>query len=150
MKNLIHKAAIAATLGTMMMGGAFAQTMATLPPLHKSGQVEYLSGGIGKDEATAIERASKQWPLTLEFAVKEKEHAAFVANVSLVVRDAKGHTALQTTSDGPLLLARLAPGHYTIDATLADKTLHRQVSINPAHPAKIVLIWPTGTGESRS
>lgn len=150
MKTLIHKVATAATLGALMAGGAFAQAAATLPPLHRNGQVEYLSGGIGKDEATAIESASRQWPLALEFAVKDKKHADFVANVDLVVRDAKGHTALQATSDGPFLLARLAPGHYTVDATLADKTLHKQVSINHARPAKVVFVWPAGTGESHS
>ena len=60
MKTLIHKAVTAATLGALMMGGAFAQAAATLPPLHRSGQVAYLSGGIGKDEATAIELTSRR------------------------------------------------------------------------------------------
>jgi hypothetical protein len=150
MKTPIHKSVIAATLGALMVGGAFAQSAATLPPLHKSGQVEYLSGGIGKDEATAIESASKQWPLTLEFAVKDKKHADFVANVDLVVRDAKGHTALQTTSDGPFLLAKLAPGHYSVDATLADKRLHQTVLVTPGRPAMAVFVWPAGTGDSHS
>lgn len=150
MKPVIFKTAIAVTLGTLVMGGAMAQTGPTLPPVQKSGQVEYLSGGIGKDEATAIESASKRWPLTLEFAVKDKQRADFVAAVNLVVRDAKGRTALQTTSDGPFLLAKVPAGHYTVDATLAGKTLHKQVSVKHAQPAKVVFLWPAGTGESRS
>lgn len=150
MRTLIHKAAIAAILSPLMMGGAFAQPAATLPPLQQSGQVEYLSGGIGKDEAKAIEIASKQWPLSLEFAVKDKKRAEFAAAVNVVVHDAKGHTALQTTSDGPFLLAKLPPGHYAVDATLADKTLHEKVQVTRGKPAKAVFIWPSGTGESRS
>ena len=89
MKTLIHKVTIAAALGTLMMDGAFAQTATAMPPTHSSGQVEYLSGGIGKDEAMAIESASRQWPLTLEFAVKDKQRADFVANVKVVVSDAR-------------------------------------------------------------
>ena len=90
MKTLIHKVTIAAALGTLMMDGAFAQTATAMPPTHNSsGQVEYLSGGIGKDEAMAIESASRQWPLTLEFAVKDKQRADFVANVKVVVSDAR-------------------------------------------------------------
>lgn len=149
MKTLIRQAAITATLGTLMMGGAVAQA-AALPPLHKSGQVEYLSGGIGKDEATAIESASKQWPLTLEFAVKDKQRADFAADVKVVVRDATGHTALQTTAGGPFLLARLAQGHYAVEATLAGETLHQKVFVKDHHAAKAVFVWPAGTGQSRS
>mgnify|MGYP003385200536 CR=1 FL=1 len=147
MKTLIHRAAIAATLGTLMAGSAYAQSVTALPPVHTSGQVEYMSGGIGKDEARAIESASKQWPLTLEFAVKDKKVADFAADVNVTVRDRKGHTALQATSDGPFLLAKLAPGSYTVDATLAGKTLHRKVHVKQGHMAKAVFEWPAGTDQ---
>ena len=118
--------------------------------MHKSGQIEYLSGGIGRDEAAAIESASTQWPLTLEFAVKDRQRADFAADVKVVVRDAKGHAELQATADGPFLLAKLTPGHYAVDATLAGKTLHEKVLVKQGHPAKAVFVWPTGAGESRS
>lgn len=150
MRTLIRKATIAAALGSLMMAGAFAQAAAALPPVHKNGQIEYLSGGIGRDEATTIESASKQWPLTLEFAVKDRQRADFAADVKVIVRDAKGHAALQTTADGPFLLARLAPGHYSVDATLAGKTLHESVLVKHGQPVKAVFVWPSGTGESRS
>ena len=39
-------------------------------------------GGIGQDESTAIEKACRQWPLTLEFAIRDKHHADFVADVN--------------------------------------------------------------------
>ena len=58
MKSMIHKTALAATLGAMMIGSAFAQAAAALPPVSKSGPVEYLSGGIGQDEAKVIATAS--------------------------------------------------------------------------------------------
>src|SRR5664279_4365003 len=71
MKTRIYKTSIAATLGALLVGTALAQDAATLSPVQTSGPVQYLSGGIGKDEATAIQQASRQWPLTLEFAVKD-------------------------------------------------------------------------------
>ena len=152
MKNLIHKTSLAAALGALLIGGAFAQAATALPPVHKSGQVEYLSGGIGQDEAKAIETASRQWPLTLEFAVKDKQKADFAADVKVkvMVRDAKGHAALQARAGGPFLLVRLAPGHDAVDATLAGKTLHEKVLVKHGQPAKAVFVWPAGTGESRS
>ena len=150
MKNQINNAAIAVTLGALMTGGTFVQAATSLPPVHKSGHVAYLSGGIGKDEATAIENASRQWPLTLELVVKDKKRADFTADVNVRVRDAKGHTALQATSDGPFLLAKLTPGRYDVDATLAGKTLHEKVLVKQGQMAKAVFEWPTGTGKGRS
>ena len=150
MRNLIHKTTIAAALGALMLGGTLAHAAAALPAVHRSGAVEYLSGGIGRDEAKAIESAGKEWPLMLEFAVKDRQRADFAADVKVIVRDAGGRAALHVTSKGPFLLARLAPGRYAVDATLADKTLHENILVQHGHPARAVFVWPAGTNESRS
>ena len=40
-----------------------------LPAVHKTGDVEYLSGGVGSSELAAVKKAAPQWPLVLEFAM---------------------------------------------------------------------------------
>mgnify|MGYP001548248900 CR=1 FL=1 len=150
MSTLVQKSAVAAAMCALLVGGAWAHAEATLPPVQSSGQVEYLSGGIGEAQSTAMQNAEHQWPLTLEFAVKDKKHSDFAANVNVIVRDAKGKTALQTESTGPFLLARLAPGRYAVDATFAGKTLHESVTVAHGAPAKAVFVWPAGTDETRS
>ena len=150
MTSMIQTAAVAAATGALLLGAAFAQAATALPAVHKSGQVEYLSGGVGRDEAKAIESASRQWPLTLEFAVKDKQKADFVADVNVMLRDAEGRTALKAVADGPFLLARVQPGHYTVDATFGGKTLHEKVLVKAGQPAKRFFEWPAGTGESHS
>jgi hypothetical protein len=150
MSTLVHKSAVAAAMSALLVGGAWAHAAATLPPVQRSGQVEYVSGGIGDAESTAIQSAAKKWPLALEFAVKDKKGADFAADVDVIVRDANGHTALQTESTGPFLLARLAPGRYAVDATFAGKTLHENVTVARGTSAKAVFVWPAGTDESRS
>ena len=150
MKIRIHNTAAALTLGALVLGGGFAQAAVTLPPIHKDGQVEYLSGGIGKDEASAIEKASKQWPLTLEFAIQDKKSADFAADVNVIVRDAAGHTRLKTTSSGPFVLAKLPPGHYAVEATLAGRSLHEKVQVKDGPGAKAVFVWPAGVDETHS
>ena len=150
MSTLVQKSAVAAAMSALLVGGAWAHAEVTLPPVQHSGQVEYLSGGIGDAESTAMQRAAHQWPRTLEFAVKDKQHADFAANVDVIVRDAHGHTALQTESAGPFLLARLAPGRYAVDATFAGKTLHENVTVARGTPAKATFVWPAGTDEKRS
>ena len=81
MKTSKHKAAMAAIIVAMTMDSTLVHAAAGLPPIHKVGAIEYLSGGIGQDESSAFERVSRQWPLTLEFAVKDKARADFAADV---------------------------------------------------------------------
>ena len=150
MRTRTYRSAVAAVLGTLLLGLGAAQASAALPPIHHSGPVQYLSGGVGQDEAQAIESASKQWPLTLEFAIKDKAHSDFAAAVDVHVRDAKGHTVLKTTSSGPFLLAKLPAGHYGVDASLRGKTLHENLVVSTGQPTRHVFLWPQGTDEGRS
>ena len=150
MRSIAHSAWLAGALAALAMGATTVHAASPLPPVHKSGAVEYLSGGIGRDEARAIEGEARHWPLTLEFAVKDRPRDEFAANVDVLVRDATGHKAFELTAGGPFVLARLAPGHYNIEASFAGKTLHEQANVEPGHPAKVVFLWPAGTGAPKS
>lgn len=152
MKTLTRKAASAAVLGALVAlitGAALAQADAPLPPVRASGPVEYLSGGIGDDESAAIRKASGQWPLALEFAIQDRQRADFAADVKVRVRDAQGNDVLQATSEGPFLLARLAPGRYAVEATLAGQTLHRKVDVKAGQSSREVFLWAAGADKSR-
>lgn len=147
MKTIFKKTATIATISALLLSVGYAHAGAALPPIHHNGQVAYLSGGIGQDEAQAIEVNSKQWPLTLEFVVKSKHRAEYAADVQVVISDSKGHAALKATTDGPFLLAKLTPGRYAVDAKLGDKTLHKSLVIAGGQPTKALFEWPQGTGE---
>lgn len=150
-----HRLALGATavlnaivLSVVMHGPVHAQ--GTLPAVQKSGVVEYLSGGVGLDESTAIKSASGQWPLSVVFSVQADGRAQFASDVKLAIHDAKGALALDVTATGPYLLARLAPGSYTLHATLDGKTLERKVQVKAGSSARVELVWPTGTNQSAS
>ena len=129
---------------------AHAQAEGSLPEVQKSGAVEYLTGGVGLDESTAIKSASGQWPLSLVFSVQADGRAQFASDVKLEIHDAKGVLALDVTATGPYLLARLAPGSYNLRATLAGKTLERKVQVKKGASARVELVWPAGTNQSAS
>jgi hypothetical protein len=150
MRHLFKKSAAAAALGALLLGNAFGQDAPQVPMVQKSGPVEYLTGGVGLDQSTAIERVSKQWPLTLEFAVKDGARADFAADVNTVVRDAGGRPVIQVDSAGPFLLAKLAPGRYRVDASLQGKSLHQRVVVKRGEPVKAVFLWPADIGHSGS
>jgi hypothetical protein len=131
------------TASLLVAGAQLAQAgSAELPPVRTANGIDYLSGGIGKDEAHAVERAAARWPLMMEFMQIDHHRTAFTADVSVRVRDAQGLAVFQTRSDGPLLLARLKPGRYTIEATASEETLRRSVTVRASHTARISFVWP--------
>ena len=137
------------TAGVLLPGAAHAQSDSALPPVQKSGAVEYLSGGIGLDESMAIKSASRHWPLSLVFSVQAPGKAEFASDVKLEIRDAKGAQVLATTASGPFLLAKLPPGSYSLRASLAGKTLERKVQIKAGGSARVELVWPAGTNQGQ-
>jgi hypothetical protein len=98
--------ALALCVGALMMSSTLVQATTSLPPIHQSGGTEYLTGGVGLEESTAIQSASKNWPLTLEFAIKDKHRADFAADVNVLVSGINDHSELQVKSGGPFLLTK--------------------------------------------
>jgi hypothetical protein len=148
MKLSIRQAAGAATAAIaacLVAGSGLASAASDLPPVHRAGAVSYLSGGIGQNESMAFERAARDWPLSLEFAVKDGQRADFAAGVDIVIRDAAGRAALQARAEGPFLLARLGPGAYDVAATLQGRTMHQKVVVKAGASARAIFLWPTGT-----
>lgn len=127
--------------------GALPLHAGELPPVQQTDGVAYLSGGIGLDESSAIEAESRKWPLTLLFAIKSQQRAVYAADVQVRLLDGRGQLLLETTSDGPYLLLKLAPGPYVVEASLQGKTLRQKVQLKPDSPARIVLVWPPGAAD---
>jgi hypothetical protein len=142
---------IALSLGGL--GGAPAWADGALPAVERIHGIEVLSGGVGRDEARALQGEARHWPLALEFAVKEPKvtnGAEFAADVAVHIRDAHGRGVLDTTADGPFLLARLAPGTYRVDASLDGHALHRDVRVEAGHTSQVLLLWPQGVDGPRT
>ncbi|SEJ94423.1 hypothetical protein SAMN05216567_10686 [Variovorax sp. OK605] len=141
--------AAAAFCGAVLLGAlsAVASAQAAVnPPIFMSHGIEYMSGGIGSDEAQLMETVSPRWPATLEFAVKDSKGADFAANVHVTVRDGSG-TALidNVTSGGPFMVARLDPGNYEVEARLGNQVLKQPLHVLQGAPSKVSFVWPAGT-----
>jgi len=135
-----------------LMGLAGAGLLATahaddLPAVQRQGAIEYLSGGIGLEESTAIEAEGPKWPLTLLFATRRYQRSVYTADAKVTVRDGQGKLLLQTQADGPFLLVRLVPGTYVVEATLDGRPLHQRVVLKPGAPARVVFAWPEVPGD---
>ena len=149
--TFFRRAAAAAILGAALCGTAgVAQAQAALPAVQKVGDIEMLTGGIGKDESTAFEAESRNWPLALEFAIGSGgQRAQFASDVQVTLRDAAGRSVVQTTTAGPFLLLRVPPGNYAVEAVLQGVTQRRRATVRQGASTKAMLSWPAAAGDPK-
>lgn len=139
----LTKYAMSAALAIATVSTALASNV-PLPPEKVQGEVAYLSGGIGKDEARAILAAAKDYSLALEFAVatraKHRSKAEYTAAVPVTIMGLYGKVALSAKSEGPFMLVRLPVGRYLISAERHGKVERRHVWVT-GEPRLVVFEW---------
>jgi hypothetical protein len=139
-KTSVLAAAIAAS-GLVFATSAIAASASHLPQTHMQGDISYLSGGIGKTEASAMKHAATRYPLELEFVAKAKPKDEYLANIKVKIKDAHDKLVLDTTAAGPFLLAKMPAGRYTVSADHNGKMEHRTVEIAPKMHKRVVFVW---------
>jgi hypothetical protein len=92
----------------------------------RAADVPYISGGTGADEREELLAKEKEFNVKIIAAEKSGD---YLAGVKVVIESARKEQVLDTTMEGPVLLAKLAPGTYTIRATSGGQTLTRTVTI---------------------
>ena len=122
-------------------GPALSGDMPSLPPVQVQGAVSYITGGIGEDEAAAFKHAAATYPLEILFVEKAGPKDEFLADVSVSVRNRSGTALLETTSNGPFLLAELPDGKYSIEAEYRGERKHRTVEIRSGAHQRAVFVW---------
>jgi hypothetical protein len=117
--------------------GAMAQLQVTLQQ-GKSGQVSWVGGGTSTAEVDALAALEKGHALKMIFTLTAGN---YLAGVNVKVRDAKGVVVLDQADTGPLLLAKLPPGAYTVSATSEGREQVRKVQIGTGMRTEY-LRWP--------
>lgn len=111
----LWKSILAAPAATCIIASAAWAAMPELPvpQPQKRGDVQFLTGGVGKSERAAIEKEAGAYDLWLTVAERD---GAYLSDVDVRIENDKGQVVLDTRTDGPFLLARLAPGRYSVRA----------------------------------
>lgn len=143
MKIRPRQTLVALTVGTLL-GVMAAAHAGALPEQKQADGIAYITGGIGQSESHAMEAARKDWPLSLEFAVRAGKKSDFTADVKVAITHG-GKPAFQAMADGPFMLVKLAPGKYDIAATHRGITQHRVVELKAGAPARVLFLWPEAT-----
>lgn len=93
-------------------------------PVH-SGNVTYITGGIGSEEREALQRVKTHYNLNVLSAGRYGE---YVSDVTVRIRDQRGMEVVNTNA-GPLLFVNLPPGIYTVEAAVEGQTRSQRVRV---------------------
>lgn len=134
--------AAALTLANSLALGSPADlSLSPLPTEETQGSVRFRTGGIGEDEAAAMQQAESAYPLSVEFLQHAKPRDEFLASVEVTIKDGAGNAVLSTRSTGPFLLAQLPSGQYTVTAEDEGRIKTKRVEIAPHKRDRVVFIW---------
>jgi len=100
--------------------------------------INYLSGGIGVDEAKAIQQ-STGYNLHMTFAVGAQDQ--YTADVDVTIQKSPGQTVLTLNQTGPLVYVQLPPGKYTVVATRNGETRRDVTDVGSGTARNLVFHW---------
>lgn len=102
--------------------------------------VNYTSGGIGINSQERLNARASEFNLKLVFTLNEGN---YIADVNVMLTDAKGRKVVEHTADGPFFMARLPAGQYNVAATYDGKTVTRKISVGRSGLRTEYFRWPS-------
>jgi hypothetical protein len=102
--------------------------------------VSYVSGGVGDEERERIQAFARDFNLELLLVSKS---GAYLANVDVVIKDARGKQLLAAKTEGPLFYAKLPKGHYKLEATKSGETVRKTTDLSGNGQRKLILRFST-------
>ena len=92
-------------LPALTAGTAVAADALLLPPENVKGNVRYMTGGVGFDEAEAMRQAASHYPLSIELAARPDPRDAYprdvyLSNVRVDIRDEQGQSLIRNSRRG--------------------------------------------------
>ena len=98
-------------------------------PAPDNDAVVVISGGIGDKGIAEMQQQEKNYSVKVVFS---GEGGIYLPDIDVTIADNQGKTVTHTTTQGPVLLARLKPGRYSLTASQDNKVKKLDI----AAPAK--------------
>lgn len=120
--------------------GRVASPAAALPAKQYRG-IDYVTGGVGEDEAAALRAVASRYSMRARFTSSSGE---FLSGVKVLLSQVNGALVFVATTDGPYLYAQIPPGHYRLSAVSDGVERARDISISSRGGVSVALTWPMG------
>ena len=132
----IFMAVIATSLFTALLNSAQAE-----PIILKSATgINFINGGIGRDEVETIRKVAKKFSLQLLFT--EGNAGRSITDIELTITDSNGQTVFSKKKAGPLLYIDLPAGKYKVSGKYNDlKQSHITTLTDGDKPQRLILNW---------
>lgn len=121
---------------------SFALAVAAAPlasaqsPATGARSLNYVTGGVTKEEADALRAQASSFALELQFS----RGGAFAADVPVRITDSAGRVVMDIGAAQPILLLNVPPGRYTVEATFDGQTKRQTVDVGKGH-SKASFVW---------
>lgn len=129
---------VAALCAAVAMGSiearAQVEEMPATPTVLTQNGIRYVSGGIGEEEAAAMQKMAAQYSLRLMVAHKSGE---YLSDVDVTIASSTGKGVFSARTDGPFLLVALPPGHYRVTAASGQASQTRSVVVPARGTARL-------------
>lgn len=107
-------------------------------PEVRADSVSYVSGGVGADSREELLAKENEYNLKIVAAATSGD---YLADVQIVIAGARNGQVLDATMEGPILLAKLSPGTYTVKATSDAQTQTKTVTIPTQGQRQVDFRW---------
>lgn len=133
------------TLTAVVIG---ASLLATLPVAARAQEpvfaetvtaTTYANGGVGAGEEAAMRRMAKEFPLRMTFS--EHKDGAFLADVPVVIADARGNPVFDLPNAGPMLYVMLPNGKYKVSARHKGLTESHEITLDGKDGKDLYFHW---------
>ena len=101
--------------------------------------VEYVSGGVSREEEDAINSMGKGFNLKLTLAQANGE---YMGGAHIRIDGTGNHAVVETQSEGPLFFAKLPAGSYTIHVSSEGQQFTKVAQITGAGQQQLSFVWP--------
>ena len=128
------KRAATVLCGLVLVGGSVGGVV----PEARAADVPYISGGVGADSREELLAKESEYNLKIVVAATSGD---YLADVKIVIEAARNERVLDATMEGPILMAKLTPGTYTVRATSDAQTQTKTVTIAPQGLRQLDFRW---------
>jgi hypothetical protein len=138
----------AALIGASLTAGPLVADAEESPVAGTVTMTIFRNGGIGKEDADTMRHEAREFSLRLAFS--EGPNKDFIADVPVVIADARGNRIFAHPDAGPLLYVMLPEGRYTVTARSDGVTKTQEVTLFGNQGKDVVFHWNTAAGRVAS